>query len=68
MVSFNALPFPASSSELPPAIERALRELNGPLRDRHNTVYELAKPLERSQYPACPSCGSTFNLFRRKVR
>ncbi|KAJ2068435.1 hypothetical protein GGI08_000873 [Coemansia sp. S2] len=68
MVSFNALPFPASSSELPPAIERALRELNGPLRDRHNTVYELAKPLERSQYPACPSCGSTFNLFRRKLK
>ncbi|KAJ1824903.1 hypothetical protein LPJ60_000358 [Coemansia sp. RSA 2675] len=67
MVSFNALPFPASSSELPPAIEQALRELNGPLRDRHNAVYELAKPLERSQYPACPSCGSTFNLFRRKV-
>ncbi|KAJ2752375.1 hypothetical protein GGI19_003876 [Coemansia pectinata] len=66
MVSFNALPFPASSSELPPAIEHALRELNGPLRDRHNAVYELAKPLERSQYPACPSCGSTFNLFRRK--
>ncbi|KAJ2734347.1 hypothetical protein IW152_002356 [Coemansia sp. BCRC 34962] len=66
MVLFNALPFPASSSELPPAIEQALRELSGPLRDRHNAVYEIAKPLERSQYPACPSCGSTFNLFRRK--
>ncbi|KAJ2898054.1 hypothetical protein IWW38_001520 [Coemansia aciculifera] len=66
MAPFNALPFPASSAALPPAIEHALRELNGPLRDRHNALYELAKPLERSQYPACPSCGSTFNLFRRK--
>ncbi|KAJ2471214.1 RING finger protein 34 [Coemansia sp. RSA 2322] len=66
MVQFNALPFPASNTELPPAIEDALRGLNGPLRDCHNCVYELAKPLERSRYSACPTCGTTFNLFRRK--
>ncbi|KAJ1885031.1 hypothetical protein LPJ66_010324, partial [Kickxella alabastrina] len=66
MSLFNALPFPAISTELPEAVERALQQLNGPLRDSNNTQYTLAKPLERARYPACPSCGITFNLFRRK--
>ncbi|KAI9501009.1 hypothetical protein GGI25_003069 [Coemansia spiralis] len=65
-VNFNALPIPATNAALPEALERAIQQLNGPLRDVNNSVYELAKPLERSRYPACPSCGIKFHLFRRK--
>ncbi|KAJ1647668.1 hypothetical protein LPJ64_000973 [Coemansia asiatica] len=47
-------------------VVQALNQLNGPLKDSNNAIYELARPLERSKYTACPSCGISFNLFRRK--
>ncbi|KAI8326092.1 hypothetical protein GQ54DRAFT_253730 [Martensiomyces pterosporus] len=62
----NALPFPATSSALAPQVERTLQLLNGPMRDANNSLYELAAPLERSVYSACPACGLSFNLLRRK--
>ncbi|KAJ1730202.1 hypothetical protein LPJ61_003139 [Coemansia biformis] len=65
-MSFDALPFPATTAELPETVARALRTLAGPLRDRSNTQYVPAPPLERGRYSACPTCGNTFGLFRRK--
>ncbi|KAJ1882942.1 hypothetical protein H4R99_001284 [Coemansia sp. RSA 1722] len=66
MSHFNALPFPATNAELPEPVVQALEQLDGPLKDSNNATYELARPLERSRYSACPSCGISFNLFRRK--
>ncbi|KAJ1833172.1 hypothetical protein LPJ63_002951, partial [Coemansia sp. RSA 2711] len=51
---------------IPEVVARAIQELDGPLRDRNNELYELAVPRERSRYSACPTCGITFSLFRRK--
>ncbi|KAJ1667378.1 hypothetical protein IW140_000909 [Coemansia sp. RSA 1813] len=64
--TFNVLPFPATNAALPETVERALQQLSGPLRDTNNDTYRLAKPLERSRYSACPSCGIKFHIFRRK--
>ncbi|KAJ2657080.1 hypothetical protein IW148_005340 [Coemansia sp. RSA 1199] len=63
---FTALPFPATDAALPEIVARAIQELNGPLCDTANSQYGLATPQDRSRYSACPTCGITFGLFRRK--
>ncbi|KAJ2725445.1 RING finger protein 34 [Coemansia sp. D1744] len=63
---FTALPFPATDAALPETVARAIQELNGPLCDTANVQYDLATPADRSRYSACPTCGITFGLFRRK--
>ncbi|KAJ2480194.1 hypothetical protein IWW56_002616 [Coemansia sp. RSA 2131] len=63
---FTALPFPATDAALPETVARAIQELNGPLCDTANVQYSLATLQDRSRYPACPTCGITFGLFRRK--
>ncbi|KAJ1722370.1 hypothetical protein LPJ53_003201 [Coemansia erecta] len=68
MSHFNALPFPATNAELPEMVAQALERLSGPQKDKNNATYALAQPLEKGRYSACPSCGISFNLFRRKVR
>ncbi|KAJ2717164.1 hypothetical protein H4R19_000108 [Coemansia spiralis] len=63
---FYAMPFPATDAPPPEAVAQALRSLGGPLCDKHNTRYAPAPPLDRSRYSACPTCGTSFGLFRRK--
>ncbi|KAJ2721519.1 hypothetical protein GGI07_003919 [Coemansia sp. Benny D115] len=66
MSHFNALPFPATNNELPEMVVQALDRLAGPAVDSNGVRYELALPLERGRYSACPTCGISFNMFRRK--
>ncbi|KAJ2351583.1 hypothetical protein IWW50_004637 [Coemansia erecta] len=63
---FTALPFPATDEVLPETVARELQKLDGPLYDTANVRYKLATPQERGRYSACPTCGITFGLFRRK--
>ncbi|KAJ2807931.1 hypothetical protein H4R21_000284 [Coemansia helicoidea] len=60
------LPFPATGAPLPDMVAQALRSLDGPRYDKHSVRYVPAPPLERSCYAACPTCGSSFGLFRRR--
>lgn len=66
MSHLSLLPFPATNAHLPEAVEQTLRGLNGPQRDPQNSLYQLATPLDRGKYNACPSCGVSFNIFRRR--
>ncbi|KAJ2850020.1 hypothetical protein IWW36_002205 [Coemansia brasiliensis] len=63
---FIGLPIPADKGEIPEAVIGAIRQLNGPMTDKNNARYEPATPKDRSQYSACPICGNSFGLFRRK--
>ncbi|KAJ2082455.1 hypothetical protein H4R24_001554 [Coemansia sp. RSA 988] len=63
---FIPRPFPAIGGSVPEEYVRALNGIAGPFIDRNGTRFTVATPLERGRYSACPSCGVTFGLFRRK--
>ncbi|KAI9480068.1 hypothetical protein LPJ78_002406 [Coemansia sp. RSA 989] len=63
---FIGLPIPADKGDVPEAVIGAIRQLDGPMTDKNNARYEPPLPKDRNQYSACPICGNSFGLFRRK--